>query len=80
MQRSADVKALLILLLMGLAAAFCFWRAYRIQVTRSVDGIVAGRYYPAMRIWVAAGAGLLAIALVFAYAAVDPAFNSIGKR
>jgi len=74
------VKALLILLLFGLPSAFCLWRAYRIQVTRSVDGVVSGRHRSPMYLWMVAGAGLLVFALIYTYAAVDPAFLSIGKR
>ena len=74
------MKALLILLLFGLPSAFCFWRAYRIQVTRSIDGIVPGRHYSSMYLWMIAGAGFLVFALIYTYAAVDPAFLSIGKR
>ena len=74
------LKALSVIVLFG-AAVFCFWRAYRIQVHRSVDGIVRRpQPYAAMRLWVIAGTGFLLFGFVALAAATDPGFLNIGKH
>ena len=71
------------MVLLFAGALFCFWRAYRIQVTRAHDGIVKQPLpYLALRLWIIAGAAFLAFGFVALAMATDPNFIVMmrGKR
>jgi hypothetical protein len=72
-------KALLVLLVFGGAAAVCFWRAYTVQAKWAVDGIVKGQVRSRLYLWVIAGTTFLTFALIFSFAAIEPAILG-GKR
>jgi len=75
------IKALIALLVFGGAAVLCFWRAYKVQTAHgAIDGIVRGRVYSRLYLWVLAGTMFVVMALIVSFSAIEPAFMSVGRR
>ena len=69
------MKAILAAALFGIPAALCFLRAYRIQQTSAVDGVVKQvKPRQAMKLWLVAGGSFLALGFAAFAAALDPNF------
>ena len=62
-------------------AVYCFWRAYRIQMTKAKDGFVKQPLpYLAMRLWVIAGSTFLTLGFLALTVTTDPHFKSVRPR